>query len=198
MQKTIVPIIVWFGFDPFRPVHNHRSLRPVAVGESLRRLCSKVAVELMGSSVRSILEPTQVGVQTKAGCEARIHTTRQWTTTFCDDPDGVLVLVDLSNAFNCVSRGAVLSAVRRHFPWMTPWAGTCYRHDSNLLVGSPRIRCRRGVQQADLLGPSLFAPVVHPGVIEAIRVSEAQYLGQCKLESRLQSCFFLFLLIWRF
>ena len=52
------------------------SLRPVAVGESLRRLCSKVAVELMGSSVRSILEPIQVGVQTKAGCEAIIHTTR--------------------------------------------------------------------------------------------------------------------------
>ena len=53
------------------------SLRPVAVGESLRRLCSKVAVELMGSSVKSILEPLQVGVQTKAGCEAVIHTTRQ-------------------------------------------------------------------------------------------------------------------------
>ena len=24
MQKTIVPIIVWLGFDPFRPVHNHK------------------------------------------------------------------------------------------------------------------------------------------------------------------------------
>ena len=150
-------------------------LRPVAVGESLRRLCSKVAVELMGSSVRSILEPTQVGVQTKAGCEAVTHTTRQWTQTVCDDPDRVLVLLDLSNAFNCVSRGAVLSAVRRHFPWMTPWADTCYRHDSNLLVGSSRIRSRRGVQQGDPLGPSLFSLAVHPCVIEATRVSEAQF-----------------------
>ena len=96
----------------------------VAVGESVRRLCSKVAVELMGSSVRSILEPIQVGVRTKAGCEAIIHTTRQWTKSFCDDPDRVLVLLDLSNAFNCVSRGAVLSAVRGHFPWMAPWADT--------------------------------------------------------------------------
>ena len=92
------------------------SLRPVAVGESLRRLCSKVAVELMDSSVKSILEPVQVGVQTKAGCEAIIHNTRQWTKSFCNNPDRVLVLLDLSNAFNCVSRGAVLSAVRRHFP----------------------------------------------------------------------------------
>ena len=25
MQKTIVPIIVWLGFDPFRPVHSHNT-----------------------------------------------------------------------------------------------------------------------------------------------------------------------------
>ena len=58
---------------------------------SLRMLCSKVCVDLMGSSVHSILEPG-------------------------DDPDRVLVLIDLANAFNCVLRGAVLSAVRTHFP----------------------------------------------------------------------------------
>ena len=75
------------------------SLRPVAAG--LRWLCS----ELMGSSIRSILEPIQVGVQTRAGCKSVVHTTRPWTNTFCGDPDRVLVLVDLANAFNCVSRG---------------------------------------------------------------------------------------------
>ena len=78
---------------------------------ALRRLCSKVCVDLMGSSLHSILEPVQVGVQTRFGCEAVVHTTRQWAHTFRDDPDRVLVLIDLSNAFNCVSRGAVLSAV---------------------------------------------------------------------------------------
>ena len=153
------------------------SLRPVAVGESLRRLCSKVAVELMGSSVNCILEPIQVGVQTKARCEAVIHTTRQWTKSFCDDPDRVLVLLDLSNAFNCLSRGAVLSAVRRHFPWMAPWADTCYRHGSNLLVGGSCIQSRRRVQQGDPLGPSLFSLAVHPSIVEAVRISEAQYPG---------------------
>ena len=42
----------------------NESFRPVA-GKTLRRLCSKVCVELMGSSLRSILEPIQVGAQTK-------------------------------------------------------------------------------------------------------------------------------------
>ena len=60
---------------------------------------------------------------------------------------------------------------------MTPWADTCYRHDSTLLVDSSRIQSRRGVQQGDPLGPSLFSLAVHPCVVEAIRISEAQYPG---------------------
>ena len=50
------------------------SLRPMAVGETLRRLCSKVCVDLMGSSLHSILEPIQVGVQTKFGCAPTLFT----------------------------------------------------------------------------------------------------------------------------
>ena len=112
------------------------SLRPVVVGETLRGLCSKVCVDLMGSSsLHSILEPIQVGVQTRFGCEAVVHTPRQWVHTF--------LLIDLSNAFNCVSREAVLSNVRTHFPWLSPWADTCYRHDSKLLIGSSLISSLR-------------------------------------------------------
>ena len=60
-------------------------------------------------------------------------------------------------------------------PWMAPWAGTCDRHDSNLLVGGSCIQSRRGVQQGDPLGPSLFSLAVHPFIVEAVRISEAQY-----------------------
>ena len=147
--STLIPddVRLWVcGASQMASRKPNTSLHPVAVGETLRRLCSKVAIELMGSS---ILEPVQVGVQTKFGCEAVVHTTRQWTNTFRDDPDRVLVLIDLANAFNCVSRGAVLSAMRKHFPWLTPWADTCYLFDSNLLVGSSQIPRQRGVQQGD-------------------------------------------------
>ena len=136
------------------------------------------ASTLWDSRYTSILEAIQVGVQTKFGCEAVVHTTRQWTHTYRDDPDRVLVLVDLSNAFNCVSRRAVLSAVRTHFPWLAPWADTCYRYDSNLVVGNSLIHSQRGVQQGDPLGPSLFALAVHPGITCSARLAETRFPGE--------------------
>ena len=103
--------------------------------------------------------------------------------TFRDDPDRVLVLIDLSNAFHGVSRGAVLSAVRTHFPWLAPLADTCYRHDSNLLIGSSLISSQRGVQQGDPLGPSLFALALHPCVTEAALVAESRFSGELDCNS---------------
>ena len=84
---------------------------------------------------------------------------------------------DGANAFNCVSRGVVLSAVRKHFPWLAPWVDTCYHFDSNLLVGTSQIPSQRGVQQEDPLEPSLFALAIHPCIVEAARVAEARYPG---------------------
>ena len=42
MQKTIVPIIVWLGFDPFRPVQNHKQSQHKESTESLGRALQKV------------------------------------------------------------------------------------------------------------------------------------------------------------
>ena len=78
--------------------------------------------EQQAPQVKSILEPIQVGVQTKSARVAVMHTTRHWTHTFRNDPDRVLVLIDLANALNCFSRG---------------------RFDSNLLVGTSMIPSQR-------------------------------------------------------
>ena len=69
-----------------------------------------------------------------------------------------LGLIDLTNALNSVSWGAVLSAVREHFPLLAPWADTCCRFDSNLLVGNSQIP----VSEESSLGPSpSHSPSIH-------------------------------------
>ena len=156
------------------------TLPPITVGETIRRITSKVAVELISERARTILEPLQLGVKTPNGCEAIIHTTRQWFHRHRSNPTKTAISVDISNAFNTVHRSAVLQSVRTHFPSLVPWVDCCYRHDSHLFTGSSDacdqvITSSRGVQQGDPLGPSLFALAVHSAVQEARRDTEQAF-----------------------
>ena len=151
------------------------SLRP-----TVRRITSKVAVELISDRARTVLEPLQLGVKTPNGCEAIVHTTRQWFHKHRLDPSKVAVAVDISNALNSLHRSAVLQSVRTHFPSLAPWVDCCYRHDSHLFTGSSAacdqvIPSTRGVQQGDPLGPVLFALAIHPVIQESRRSTESSF-----------------------
>ena len=80
-------------------------LRPIAVGEVLRRLTSKCLSRSVLSDAIDILAPLQVGVGVKAGCEAIIHSVAHILEKQ-DQPSlsRWVLLVDFSNAFNCVNR----------------------------------------------------------------------------------------------
>ena len=137
------------------------------MGETIRRITGKVAVELISERARALLEPVQLGVRTPNGCEAIIHATRQWFHRHRPVPTKTAVSVDISNAFNTVDRLAVLRSVRTHFPSLAPWVDCCYRHDSHLFTGSScandrTISSSRSVQQGDPLGRVLFALAIHP------------------------------------
>ena len=156
------------------------TLRPIAVGETFRRITGKVAVELISDRARAVLEPIQLGVKTPNGCEAIVHATRQWFHRHRLAPSKTAVSVDISNAFNTVNRSAVLQSIRTHFPSLAPWVDCCYRFDSYLFTGSSvasnrTIPSSRGVQQGDPLGPVLFALAIHPVVQEALMDTERSF-----------------------
>ena len=96
-------------------------LRPVAVGDTWRRLTSKLLARSLADDLKPILEPVQVWVGTKGGAEANVHVAPQWLHRYRSDKNKLLVTLDLKNTFNCVSRCAVLTAVRRVCPGVVPW-----------------------------------------------------------------------------
>ena len=158
------------------------TLRPIAVGEIIRRLTSKVAVELIAERARVLLEPLQLGVKTPNGCEAIVHTARQWLHRHRSDVNKVAVSVDVSNAFNTVYRSAVLRAARVHFPSLVPWIDCCYRHDSVLFTGSRVVASQvvsscRCVQQGDPLGLVLFALATQLAIADSHAATEALFPG---------------------
>ena len=78
-------------------------LRPIAVGEVLRRLTSKCIYKSVRLDAINLLSPLQVGVGIPVGCEAIIHSVMQVQDDAAIPPDERWsLLLDFSNAFNSV------------------------------------------------------------------------------------------------
>ena len=151
------------------------TLRPIAVGDTLPRLTSKLAWETAASDIRSYLEPIQVGVGSKHGCDRIVHVVRQWLGRNRAAKDKVLISLDLANAFNTIDRAAVLAGVRRVCPSMAPWIDASYSQDSVLLLGTNELTSSRGVQQGDPAGPAVFALGIQEDILEAKARTDQEY-----------------------
>jgi hypothetical protein len=141
-------------------------IRPLTVGCASRRTTSSVAAELIKQQCKDYFEPTQLGVGAIEGCPRVVHFFRQLGETNKHNTDFAKVKVDLSNAFNNVSRAAFRYLVGKFAPWLSPWVEYLYGDDSDLLFGDVLIKSREGTHQGDPLAPMLFALVVHLIVLE--------------------------------
>lgn len=146
-------------------------LRPIAIGETLRRLTAKCLMAEVRQQARDHLWPAQVGVAVPSGAEVAVHTTRAWVERHAQQANQVLLKLDFKNAFNEVSRQAVLDRVHDQFPALARWTTWCYHKTSSLYFGGTTVLpSAAGVQQGDPLGPLLFAVAIQP-LVEQLRAS---------------------------
>ena len=141
-------------------------IRPIAVGEVFRRLVAKCASAVTRSMANSYLVPLQLGVATRGGCEAIVHSANQLLQEF---PDIWTLSIDFENAFNTINRTKMLQAVRNHLPQLSAIAEACYGSTAPLLhFNGESIASCTGVQQGDPLGPLFFAITLQP-VLQRIK-----------------------------
>ena len=107
-------------------------VRPIAVGEIMRRLTGKCLMKIVRADAHNHFWPLQVGVAVPHGAEIAIHTVRAWLWRHRTSNAKVLVKLDFANAFNQVSRTTVLQEARAHFPALARWATWCYGQPTRL------------------------------------------------------------------
>ena len=127
--------------------------RPIAVGNTFRRLFSKLSLHSVRNSLREYLLPCRLGVGVRLRCESAVHATRSFINHSVE-PKGLLKL-DIFNAFNSIDRKTFIGEIATRYPFLYFLVNKAYSNPSTL-AGEHRIPFSRG----DPLSPALFALAV--------------------------------------
>ena len=138
-------------------------VRPVAVGETLRRLAGRLLF-----SQKEVVEgltsmhPTQIGVAMKGAPEKLACALQELVNSFHkEDPTGdwVILQVDVSNAFNSMLRHEAMPEVLQRCPQAYQFMRTCLAKPAPLFFGGHKIWSKRGFQQGCFGSPQPFRGV---------------------------------------
>ena len=109
-------------------------IRPIAVGNTFRRLATKLALKPLSTELGQQLRPTQLGYGTRGGCEAAAHSTRQFSQEL--SKDSAIIKIDMRNAFNSIRRDHFLREVRERAPTLFPLLWQAYSKPTPLFYGT--------------------------------------------------------------
>ena len=158
MPLSAAPCICGATLVPLRKGADGLGVRPIAVGEALRRVVGKFAAGLPSArQAAQDLLPHQCGVSVPGACETIAMGIQALARGFRATDDVVVLQVDCANAFNSVDRGAMLNSITNAAPDLAAWGYFCYGSPTPLRCGQTLLSSQQGVQQGDPLGPLFFA-----------------------------------------
>ncbi|XP_062513462.1 uncharacterized protein LOC134189238 [Corticium candelabrum] len=142
-------------------------VRPIAIGEVLRRVTARATCTQMAGSFSSYFSSSQHGIATPGGVELIFHHISVLMETI---PSLSILSTDVKNAFNSVCRDNILSETKLKFPELLGYAKQMYRSSSTLIYTKDKMVVKllseEGLHQSDPLGLILFAAALHPILIK--------------------------------
>ena len=138
----------------------------MGTGEVLRRVIGKIVVWQLKEDIKEAAGPLQTCAGHPAGAEPAIHAMQ---TIFNDDNTDTILLIDATNAFNCMNRSATLRNTYVICPAIATYVSNTYRHPSRLFAAEgAEIKSREGTTQGDPLILPWFSLKTVP-VIQSLR-----------------------------
>ena len=129
-------------------------IRPVGVGECLRRIIGKTITGLKEDIIHTV-GTLQTCAGLESGIEAAIHAVRK---SFEEDNSECLLLVDADNAFNKLNRKVSLENIKRLRPPMYTYLHNSYNTPARLyLENGDHILSQEGVTQGDNAAMAMYA-----------------------------------------
>eukprot|EP00919_Chromeraceae_sp_WS-2016_P042520 GHVR01101381.1.p1 GENE.GHVR01101381.1~~GHVR01101381.1.p1 ORF type:complete len:305 (+),score=17.62 GHVR01101381.1:158-1072(+) len=132
-------------------------IRPIAIGETLRRLIAKIVLLTTKHQVTEACGVYQTCAGLSGGIEGSFHAMRQLFEDNKTEGWGVL-LIDAKNAFNSCNRITILVNALRYWPKAGRFVFNCYKGPQPLILSnSLTLYSQEWVAQGDPLSMFLYA-----------------------------------------
>jgi hypothetical protein len=170
----------FFAYNRFLALHKDlddlTKLRPIGIGTVWRRLIGAIITTTLGSEFSKILiTEGQFGVAVKGGIEYLIHTAQAQFDQYITQPsangaspDRALIILDIVNMFNSVSRDAAREFLQEHqqFHCILPYFDLMYANSNRCYFLTPTgtldfFTQHEGFPQGDPLATILACLVLH-------------------------------------
>ena len=132
-------------------------IRPIGVGEVLRRIIGKSVMFLLKTDITQSAGPLQACAGHREGTEAAVHAMK---VLFDKSDTEAVLLVDATNAFNAMNRSTALHNIQYLCPEMSTYLINTYRNPADLIISNSNgkmIKSEEGCTQGDNASMSFYA-----------------------------------------
>ena len=138
-------------------------VRPIGIGEILRRLIGKVVVGSIRNDILNAAGPLQTCAGLKSGIEASIHAMRK---IYDKDSTEAVLLVDADNTFNRLNRKVALHNIKELCPPFYTYLQNTYQVSAKMIINDHEktdfILSEEGSTQGDVTAMAMYAIGIRP------------------------------------
>ena len=149
--------------------HGNPGIRPIGIGECLRRIVGKSVMTVLKQDIQSAGGCLQTCTGLKSGIEAAIHAAN---SAWNKDSTECLLQVDADNAFNRLNRKVALHNIRELCPPLFTYLHNHYQDSAHLFIndkyGQEMLLSEEGSTQGDPSAMGFYALGIRP-LIDALQ-----------------------------